>query len=70
MEALRQIGCEVSEAVFLDDIGINLKVPRAMGIRTIQVQNTSKGFYLAALEELQGMVGVDLFLGKARQARL
>lgn len=44
-----------SECVFLDDLGINLKPARAMGMTTIKVTNTTQ-----ALAELSAVVGVDL----------
>ena len=34
---LERLGVEPSEAVFLDDIGSNLKTAREMGIHTIKV---------------------------------
>jgi putative hydrolase of the HAD superfamily len=35
--ALEQLGVDASDAIFLDDLGINLKPARAMGMRTIKV---------------------------------
>jgi len=46
---------EPSEAVFLDDLGINLKPARAMGMRTIKVTDPDK-----ALAELEEVVGFPL----------
>ena len=46
---------EPSEAVFLDDLGINLKPARAMGITTIKVLDPDQ-----ALAELGTIVGLDL----------
>ena len=43
---------EPSEAVFLDDLGINLKPARAMGMTTIKVQDPA-----TALDELEATVG-------------
>jgi putative hydrolase of the HAD superfamily len=40
------------EAVFLDDLGVNLKPARAMGMRTIKVADPD-----AALDELEAVVG-------------
>ncbi|CAE7232749.1 EPHX2, partial [Symbiodinium sp. KB8] len=51
--ALRVVGCEAPEAVFLDDIGKNLKPARDMGIFTIHVQNETPLQYLEALQKLQ-----------------
>ncbi len=50
--ACEELGIEPAEAVFLDDLGINLKPPRAMGMRTIKVEDPDK-----ALAELQAVVG-------------
>lgn len=46
---------EPSACVYLDDLGINLKPARAMGMRTIKV-----GEARPALETLQALVGFDL----------
>ena len=50
--ACEELGIEPAEAVFLDDLGINLKPARAMGMRTIKVEDPDK-----ALAELQAVVG-------------
>ncbi len=50
--ALEELAVEPAEAVFLDDLGINLKPARAMGMHTIKVENPGQ-----ALEELQAVVG-------------
>ena len=55
-----EIACELlaidpTEAVFLDDLGINLKPARQLGMRTIKVTDPS-----VALAELQAHVGFDL----------
>ena len=52
-----EMACELldikpDEAVFLDDLGINLKPARAMGIATIKVEDPGK-----ALDELSEIVG-------------
>jgi putative hydrolase of the HAD superfamily len=44
-----------AEAVFLDDLGVNLKPARAMGMRTIKVIDPG-----AALRELEAVVGFPL----------
>ena len=36
-EACRVVGADSAECVFLDDLGINLKPARQMGMRTIKV---------------------------------
>ncbi|GBE82347.1 HAD-like protein [Sparassis crispa] len=46
-----------SEAVFLDDLGLNLKVAQNLGMETIQVPI---GDSLGALKKLEGKLGVDL----------
>ncbi|MGH8631571.1 MAG: HAD-IA family hydrolase, partial [Burkholderiales bacterium] len=43
------------EAVFLDDLGANLKPARAMGMRTIKVDDPD-----AALAELEAALGISL----------
>lgn len=50
--ACEQLGIEPSEAVFLDDLGVNLKPARAMGMTTIKVVDPD-----AALDELERVVG-------------
>lgn len=57
--ALERLGIEANEAVFLDDLGVNLKPARAMGMTTIKVLNAAQ-----ALEDLEQVVGIDL-LGPA-----
>jgi putative hydrolase of the HAD superfamily len=51
----RQLAIEPSEAVFLDDLGVNLKPARAMGMTTIKVVDPQ-----AALDELEAVVGFTL----------
>jgi len=53
--ALETVGVAPEEAVFLDDLGVNLKPARALGIRTIKVVDPTD-----ALAELQSVVGFDL----------
>jgi putative hydrolase of the HAD superfamily len=50
--ALEAVGVAATEAVFLDDLGINLKPARALGITTIKVVDA--GSALAELEEVVG----------------
>lgn len=55
-----EIACELievepSEAVFLDDLGINLKPARAMGMTTIKVEDPD-----VAIAELEQVVGFPL----------
>lgn len=44
-----------SQAVFLDDLGVNLKPARALGMATIKVTDTS-----SALAELEEVLGITL----------
>lgn len=53
--ALKIVGVEPTEAVFLDDLGINLKPARAMGITTIKVIDAD-----GALTQLEAILGLDL----------
>jgi epoxide hydrolase-like predicted phosphatase len=50
--ACDQIGVQPAEAVFLDDIGHNLKAARQLGMATIKVDDPDQA--LAELEELLG----------------
>jgi putative hydrolase of the HAD superfamily len=49
------LGIQPAEAVFLDDLGINLKPAAAMGMTTIKVTDPD-----AALAELGGIIGMEL----------
>ena len=53
--ACEQLGIEPSEAVFLDDLGINLKPARALGMRTIKVGDPA-----GAIVELEAVLGFAL----------
>lgn len=58
--AFYELACEKlrigpTEAVFLDDLGVNLKPARAMGMRTIKVVDPD-----AAIDELEEIVGFPL----------
>ena len=53
--ACREIGVEPTEAVYLDDLGINLKPAKAMGMQTIKVLNARQ-----ALTELGAILDMDL----------
>jgi putative hydrolase of the HAD superfamily len=50
-----ELGVEPAEAVFLDDLGINLKPARAMGMTTIKVTDPDD-----AIAELEAAVGFPL----------
>ena len=53
--ALDQLGVQPDQAVFLDDLGINLKPARALGMHTIKVVDPD-----LALDELEALVGFAL----------
>jgi epoxide hydrolase-like predicted phosphatase len=53
--ACRQLGVGPEQAVFLDDIGRNLKAARALGMATIKVADAD-----AALGELERLLGFAL----------
>jgi putative hydrolase of the HAD superfamily len=53
--ALGALGVTAEDAVFLDDLGVNLKPARALGIRTIKVVDPAE-----ALAELEGVLGFPL----------
>ena len=53
--ACKMAAVEPRQAVFLDDLGINLKPARAMGMTTIKVADPG-----TAIRELQSVVGIDL----------
>ena len=53
--ACDQLQVAPAAAVFLDDIGANLKAARALGMTTIKVLNPA-----AALAELEGLLGFTL----------
>jgi len=49
------LGVAPEQCVYLDDLGINLKPARAMGMRTIKVDDPD-----VAIAELEAMVGIPL----------
>ncbi|MEO6989438.1 MAG: HAD-IA family hydrolase [Aquihabitans sp.] len=53
--ACERLSIEPGEAVFLDDLGINLKPARAMGMTTIKVDDPA-----VAIAELEAVVGFSL----------
>jgi putative hydrolase of the HAD superfamily len=53
--ACETCGVEPAEAVFLDDLGVNLKPAAAMGMTTIKVVDPA-----AAIKELEAAVGFPL----------
>jgi putative hydrolase of the HAD superfamily len=56
--ACELLDIEPAEAVFLDDLGVNLKPARALGMTTIKVIDP-----LDAIRELEAVVGFDLSAG-------
>ncbi|KAI0807135.1 HAD-like protein [Fomes fomentarius] len=58
--ACERNGLKPSEAVFLDDLGMNLKAAQALGMETIRV---AIGGSLEALEKLEAKLGIDLTSG-------
>lgn len=53
--ACDRLGIEPSQAVFLDDLGVNLKPARALGMTTIKVTDP-----VASIAELEAVVGFPL----------
>lgn len=53
--ALGELGIEAPQAVFLDDLGVNLKPARAMGMTTIKVGDPD-----VALAELEAILDIPL----------
>ncbi len=49
------LGVEPADCVYLDDLGVNLKPAKAMGMRTIKVENS-----VQALGELENILGIPL----------
>ena len=54
-QACERLAIEPDEAVFLDDLGVNLKPARAMGMTTIKVDDPA-----VAIAELEQVVGFPL----------
>lgn len=53
--ACELVGVAPEGCVFLDDLGINLKPARAMGMRTVKVTDAG-----AAIADLEAILGIDL----------
>lgn len=53
--ACQLLGVEPADCVYLDDLGINLKPAKALGMRTIKVENS-----VQALNELEKILGIPL----------
>lgn len=55
LAVLRELGIEAKHAVFLDDLGVNLKPARALGMQTIRVADPHDALY-----ELETITGLKL----------
>jgi FMN phosphatase YigB (HAD superfamily) len=55
--ALAELGLEPEEVVFLDDIGLNLKPAKVMGITTVKVENDTEFAWLDAVAQLERLTG-------------
>lgn len=53
--ACEMLGVQPTECVYLDDLGINLKPAKAMGMQTIKVAGAEQ-----AITELEGILGIGL----------
>jgi putative hydrolase of the HAD superfamily len=53
--ACERLAIEPAEAVFLDDLGVNLKPARTMGMRTIKVHSSEQ-----AIADLEAVLGISL----------
>ena len=53
--ACERLGVEPDECVFLDDLGVNLKPARALGMTTIKVGDPA-----VAIAELGALLGLEL----------
>jgi putative hydrolase of the HAD superfamily len=49
----KRLGVACSDAIFLDDLGINLKPAKALGMRTIKVVSEAQ-----AIDDLAGITGL------------
>jgi len=57
LTACRRNGVKPEECVFLDDLGMNLKAAKALGMQTIRVPI---GGSLQAIKSLESVLGIDL----------
>jgi putative hydrolase of the HAD superfamily len=55
LHACQLLGVEPADCVYLDDLGVNLKPAKALGMRTIKVENS-----VQALGELENILGIPL----------
>ena len=51
--ACREVGVDPTEAIYLDDLGVNLKPARELGMKTIKVEDPDAA--IAQLEKLTGL---------------
>ena len=56
--------CKSMQAVFLDDLGRNLRSAREVGMMTVRVRETEE-----ALRELETLLGVRLVEGGGREVK-
>lgn len=63
--ALEMVGVDADEAVFLDDLGVNLKAAREMGMATIKVVEPEK-----ALKDLGRIINMDLGADQCSESQL
>ena len=54
-QALRRLSVGPHEAVFVDDLGVNLKGARAVGLHTVKVNNGTATEYLEAIPTIEAM---------------
>jgi len=65
--ACRRNGVQPEECVFLDDLGMNLKAAKAIGMETIHVPIGGSEMAIKALEK---KLGIDLTTDAAAQSKL
>ncbi|CAO3614390.1 unnamed protein product [Mucor hiemalis] len=61
--ACKTIGIQANEAIFLDDIGMNLRSANKLGMNTIQVK---MGHSEEAVKQLEKLTGLDLHSNNAK----
>ncbi|GBC07006.1 hypothetical protein RclHR1_00720015 [Rhizophagus clarus] len=66
--ACEKLGVKPNEVIFLDDIGMNLKAARDLGMKTIKV---NLGKSVDAIKELENLIGIPLLENsKSNSAKL
>ncbi|HZU76861.1 MAG TPA: HAD family phosphatase [Dehalococcoidia bacterium] len=63
LHACALLGVQPQQAIFLDDLGVNLKAARSLGMATIKVDETA-----SAIDELEGLLGFPLPRGETATA--